>query len=56
MCKRITCATCGKPGFSGCGAHVEEVLGDVAPKDRCTCADDGATSGPGLLQRVFGRG
>jgi len=37
MCQRITCKQCGKPGFSGCGRHVEQVLGDVAVGDRCHC-------------------
>jgi hypothetical protein len=37
MCQRITCKQCGKPGFSGCGRHVEQVLGDVAAADRCRC-------------------
>lgn len=37
MCARVTCRTCGKPTFSGCGRHVEQVLGDVKPKDRCQC-------------------
>lgn len=35
MCQRITCRKCGKPSFSGCGRHVESVLGDVPPAERC---------------------
>ncbi|MFO0615567.1 MAG: hypothetical protein U0414_23440 [Polyangiaceae bacterium] len=37
MCRRITCPECKRPSFAGCGAHVEQVLGDVAPADRCRC-------------------
>jgi hypothetical protein len=37
MCRRITCPTCGKPTFAGCGRHVESVLGDVPPPERCRC-------------------
>lgn len=37
MCSRIECARCGKPSFAGCGRHVEQVLRDVAPADRCAC-------------------
>jgi hypothetical protein len=37
MCQRITCNDCGKPSFRGCGRHVEQVLGGVAPDDRCQC-------------------
>ena len=39
MCQRVTCPTCGKPTFAGCGRHVEQVLGDVPPQDRCQCRD-----------------
>lgn len=37
MCQRTTCSSCGKPGFTGCGRHIEEVLGDVPWEDRCDC-------------------
>jgi len=29
MCRRVECRKCGRPTFAGCGAHVEQVLGDV---------------------------
>lgn len=32
MCRRINCATCGRPSFAGCGAHVEQVLADVTAR------------------------
>ena len=35
MCRRVTCKTCGKPSWAGCGAHVEQVLGDVPKAQRC---------------------
>lgn len=35
MCRRVTCSECGKPTFAGCGMHVEQVLGDVPPAQRC---------------------
>ena len=40
MCRRVTCDRCGKPGFAGCGAHVEQVLRDVPKEDRCRCAEE----------------
>ncbi|MEU0505606.1 MULTISPECIES: hypothetical protein [unclassified Nocardia] len=43
MCQRIVCRTCGKPGYTGCGEHVEEVLGDVPQAQRCACADQPPT-------------
>jgi len=42
MCRRVTCKTCSKPNWAGCGAHVEMVLGDVPKADRCRCRDTAA--------------
>lgn len=39
MCRRINCTTCGRPTFAGCGAHVEQVLADVPPSERCRCRE-----------------
>jgi len=47
MCRRVTCSSCGKPTFAGCGMHVEQVLGDVPPAERCKCAEKRATKQPG---------
>lgn len=38
MCQAISCPTCGKATWSGCGQHVEEALAGIAPADLCTCA------------------
>ncbi|MBL8604573.1 MAG: hypothetical protein JNK72_21790 [Myxococcales bacterium] len=35
MCRRVNCSVCNKPTYAGCGMHIEQVLGDVAPADRC---------------------
>ena len=40
MCHEVTCRRCGKPGWVGCGQHVEMVLGHVPVEDRCSCAAD----------------
>jgi hypothetical protein len=40
MCYRVECEECGKPTFKGCGRHVDQVLGDVPPEDRCKCGED----------------
>ena len=37
MCRRVTCDRCGKPTFAGCGAHIEQVLGDVPKAARGKC-------------------
>ncbi|MEZ4405085.1 MAG: hypothetical protein R3A52_01155 [Polyangiales bacterium] len=44
----MNCSRCNKPTFAGCGMHVEQVLGDVPPANRCRCneeASDAAASG-----------
>jgi hypothetical protein len=41
MCRRVTCSTCGKPDWAGCGAHVEQVLGNVPKDQRCRCREQG---------------
>ncbi|MFO0695361.1 MAG: hypothetical protein U0230_17490 [Polyangiales bacterium] len=46
MCQRVTCRSCGKPTFAGCGAHVEQVLRDVPPAERCRCREEAAKSAP----------
>jgi hypothetical protein len=50
----VTCPQCGKPTYAGCGAHIEQVLGNVPKDQRCKCreasADDAkvqATKGSG---------
>lgn len=45
MCRRVMCNKCGKPGWAGCGAHVEQVLGDVPESERCRCDQAPGTGG-----------
>ncbi|WP_033216513.1 hypothetical protein [Kitasatospora phosalacinea] len=40
MCRRVTCKSCGRPSFAGCGMHVEQVLAGVPKSQRCSCAAD----------------
>ncbi len=42
MCRRVDCPKCGRPTFVGCGAHVEQVLGNVPPDQRCRCREQDA--------------
>jgi hypothetical protein len=37
MCRRVDCPKCGRPTYAGCGAHVEQVLANVPPAERCRC-------------------
>lgn len=56
MCQRITCSSCGKPTFAGCGRHVEAVLGDVEPDSRCSCRANAQAkpTAPSWLRALFG--
>ena len=48
---------CKKPSYAGCGVHVEQVLGDVPRKERCTCRDKPKKEGtpqPSALRRFLG--
>ena len=37
MCSPIKCDDCGKTTWTGCGEHVDTVMTDVPPAERCTC-------------------
>jgi hypothetical protein len=52
MCNRVTCRKCGKPTWSGCGAHVEQALAGVPKEERCQCPKPSAAQ---LLAKLFGR-
>ncbi|HTJ69540.1 MAG TPA: hypothetical protein VL551_18525 [Actinospica sp.] len=47
MCQRVTCKTCGKATYQGCGMHVEQVLAGVPASERCRCESTGAGAGTG---------
>lgn len=61
MCRRVQCSSCGKPTFAGCGAHIEQVLGDVPKADRCSCHEkasnnkNAAGEAPSWLKSFFGK-
>jgi hypothetical protein len=54
VCRRITCSKCGKPGWRGCGAHVEQVLAHVPKDQRCKCDEEGASPGAPAKSGVLG--
>lgn len=37
MCQKVSCDSCGKATWAGCGQHIDEALAGVADADRCTC-------------------
>ncbi len=57
MCRRVTCGTCGKPTYAGCGSHIEQVLANVPRSARCQCRAEtqGKPGAPGALGRVIDR-
>lgn len=58
MCQRVKCRQCGKPTYAGCGMHIEAVLHDVPPSDRCQCKkgeDVPTPSTQSAWTRWFGR-
>ena len=62
MCQRVECSKCGRPTYAGCGMHVEQVLGNVPPAQRCRCREErakkpagaGAAESRSWLRRLFG--
>ena len=56
MCRQVTCRTCRKATWAGCGQHKDEVLRGVPKSDRCSCteADKKAARGTSLWSRLFG--
>lgn len=49
MCRQVTCRTCGKATYAGCGMHVEQVLAGVPQSRRCDCAAAADKPARGLL-------
>lgn len=54
MCRAVTCKECGKTTWAGCGQHVDQVMTNVTPANRCPGHEREAK--PGFLSRLFGRG
>lgn len=49
MCSPITCRACGKTGWTGCGAHVEQVLRGLPQEKRCVCNPGRPSEGSGIM-------
>lgn len=54
MCRATTCSTCGKTTWAGCGQHVDQVMQDVRPTDRCPGHAKAAPE-KGFFARLLGR-
>lgn len=55
MCRAVTCKTCGKTTWAGCGEHVDQVMKKVPAGQRCRGheGDDGVPRG--FLARLRAR-
>ncbi|MGA8209010.1 MAG: hypothetical protein WB441_06725 [Nocardioidaceae bacterium] len=55
MCRAVTCKTCGRTTWAGCGQHVAQVKASVPAGQWCPGHPKQERSG-GWLSRLLGRG
>lgn len=55
MCRAVTCKTCGKTTWAGCGRHVDQVLANVPERERCLGHASVPAQRGNWLARIFGR-
>ena len=55
MCRAVTCKTCKKTTWAGCGQHVEQVMRRVPASERCQGHAKEERQAGSLLGRLFGR-
>lgn len=57
MCRRVTCKTCGKPTWAGCGQHIEQALAGVPKSQRCQghAKEPGSGGIARFFSKLFGR-
>jgi hypothetical protein len=56
MCMQVKCAKCGKPTWSGCGAHIEPTRAGVPKEKRCQCQKPPKAEKSKWLSWLGGRG
>lgn len=54
MCSKVSCKSCGKPTWSGCGEHIEDALHDVPTIDRCQ-GHAAELAQPGFFGKLLGK-
>lgn len=56
MCRPVTCKTCGKTTWAGCGQHIDQVRACVPASQWCDGRHPGAAKPEttGLFKRLFG--
>lgn len=55
MCRSVTCKTCGRTTWAGCGQHVGQVMREVPAAQRCPGHHAQRSAGGGILARLFSR-
>ncbi len=61
MCRAVTCRTCGKTTWAGCGQHIASVKANVPPGQWCNGKhsqaelDAAKANQGGFFARMFGR-
>ncbi len=56
MCRAVTCKTCGKTTWAGCGQHIAQVRATVANDQWCPGGHPRSERhGGGLLAKLLGR-
>ncbi|SDY80093.1 hypothetical protein SAMN05661080_04646 [Modestobacter sp. DSM 44400] len=55
MCRSVTCKTCGKTTWAGCGQHVDQVMRGVPAAQRCPGHQDEPSANGGFFARLFSR-
>jgi hypothetical protein len=54
VCRAVTCKTCGRTTWAGCGQHVDQVMAGVPRRDQCEGHAEEPPKGS-FLSRIFGR-
>lgn len=55
MCRAVSCRTCGKTTWAGCGQHVAQVRASVPAGDWCGGHPKPERTGGGWFSRMLGR-
>ena len=55
MCRAVTCTTCGKTTWSGCGQHIAQVKAGGPAGHWCPGHPENRREGAGILSRLLGR-
>lgn len=55
MCRPVSCKTCGKTTWAGCGQHIDDVKATVPADQWCPGHEGDAAPTGGFFSRLFSR-